>query len=367
MQLISADDHMDLCYVPPDLWQSRVAARWSDRAPRVETLPDGKTMWMREGSAWGIYGSKRADGRKVTFDDVGLPEEPEPGVFRPSSTKHRLEDMDRDGVHAQVMYNFLDWSFEDPLLKSACVQAFNTWMAEFCSADRNRLIGLAVLPSHDAQAAIREFERVTRLGLRGAVFDVFNADVPIHDRAWDPLWGFAQESGTAVSVHIGPQRNQSANSLGRTWKLPAFAATACIYLAPVLGDVIFSGVLERHPRLKFVLGESSIGWIPFVLERLDFEHRNYGHHIADLPKTSPSEQFRRNVFGTFQEEKLGVEQIPLIGEDNVMWASDYPHGDGTFPHSRSAVERIFAGTYPGPKEKVAFENARKLYGIELPT
>ena len=265
------------------------------------------------------------------------------------------------------MYNFLDWSFEDPLLKSACVQAFNTWMAEFCSADRNRLIGLAVLPSHDAQAAIREFERVTRLGLRGAVFDVFNADVPIHDRAWDPLWGFAQESGTAVSVHIGPQRNQSANSLGRTWKLPAFAATACIYLVPVLGDVIFSGVLERHPRLKFVLGESSIGWIPFVLERLDFEHRNYGHHIADLPKTSPSEQFRRNVFGTFQEEKLGVEQIPLIGEDNVMWASDYPHGDGTFPHSRSAVERIFAGTYPGLKEKVAFENARKLYGIELPT
>lgn len=371
--LISCDDHMDLCYVPADLWQSRVASKWRGAAPRVVTLDTGKTMWVREANNWGIHGSKKADGRKVPFDQAGLSEEVEPGVFRPSSAKHRLEDMDRDGVYAQVIYNFLDWSFEDPALKSACVQAFNSWMAELCSADPNRLVGLAVLPSHDAAAAVRELERVTRLGLRGAIFDVFDASMPISDPSWDPVWSVASESGVAISVHIGfgahqpmrPGSKDTGSGLGKTWRLPVAAATGCLSLARVLAEVIFSGVLERHPKLKFVLGESSIGWIPFVLERLDFEHENYREHLGDLSKLRPSEQFRRNVSCTFQDEKLGVEMIPLIGEDNVMWASDYPHGDGTFPHTREAVQRIFANSTPDLQRKVSRDNAAKLYRIDL--
>ncbi len=372
--LISCDDHMDLCYVPADLWQSRVASKWRGGAPRVVTLKTGKTMWVREEINWGIYGSKKADGRKTPFDLAGLSEEVEPGVFRPSSARHRLEDMDRDGVYAQVIYNFLDWSFEDPALKSVCVQAFNSWMAEFCSADSNRLVGLAVLPSHDAEAAVHELERVTRLGLRGAIFDVFDASMPISDPAWDPLWSAAAESGVAISVHIGfgahqPMRSGTKDTglgLGRTWRLPVAAATGCLSLARVLAEVIFSGVLERHPTLRFVLGESSIGWIPFALERLDFEYENYREHLGDLPTLWPSEQFRRNVSCTFQDEKLGVEMIPLIGEDNVMWASDYPHGDGTFPNTREAVERIFANSTAAIELKVSRDNAAKLYRIEVP-
>jgi len=370
--LISCDDHMDLCYVPADLWLSRVASKWRSAAPRVVTLETGKTMWVREENNWGIYGSKKADGRKVPFDMVGLSEEVEPGVFRPSSAEHRLEDMDRDGVYAHVIYNFLDWSFEDPLLKSACVQAFNSWMAEFCSADPNRLVGLAVLPSHDADAAAHELERVTRLGLRGAIFDVFDASMPISDPAWDAVWSAAAESGMAISVHIGfgahqpmrPGSKDTGSGLGKTWRLPVAAATGCLSLARVLAEVIFSGVLARHPKLNFVLGESSIGWIPFVLERLDFEYENYREHLGDLPKLKPSEQFRRNVSCTFQDEKLGTEMIPLIGEDNVMWASDYPHGDGTFPNTREAVARIFANSTPTVQRKVTRDNAAKLYRID---
>ncbi|MGE4653422.1 MAG: amidohydrolase family protein [Myxococcota bacterium] len=372
--LISCDDHMDLCYVPADLWQSRVASNWQDSAPRVETLESGKTMWVREGKHWGIYGSKKADGRKVPFDLAGLSEEMEPGVFRPSNAHYRLEDMEQDGVYAQVIYNFLDWSFEDPALKSVCVQAFNSWLAEFCAVDPNRLVGLAVLPSHDAAAALREFERVTRLGLRGAIFDVFDASMPISDPAWDPLWAAAAESGTAISVHIGfgshqPMRPGSKDTglgLGKTWRLPMTAATSCLSLARVLAEVIFSGLLERQPELKFVLGESSIGWIPFVLERLDFEHANYREHLGNLPKLRPSEQFRRNVSCTFQDEAFGVEMIPRIGEDNVMWASDYPHGDSTFPHTREAVARIFADSPPALSRKVSRDNAARLYRIEAP-
>jgi predicted TIM-barrel fold metal-dependent hydrolase len=367
--LISGDDHMDLCYVPPDLWQDRLEPRWRSEGPRVVSVEGGRRVWVKEGRTWGVWGSKKADGRKVPFDAVGLAEEVEPGVFRASSAKHRLEDMDRDGLYAQVIYNFLNWVFEDQELKAACLRAFNSWMAEFCSADPERLIGLGVLPSHDPEAAVAELHRTADLGLRGAQFDVFGATLPIHDRAWAPLWSAAEETGTAISVHIGsgaglpPRGEPRLPAPHGGWQLPASAAITCMSLNRVLAEVTMSGLLDRHPRLKFVLGESSIGWIPFVLERLDFECDNYRDHTSELPNTKPSEQFRRNVYCTFQDEAIGVDLIPHIGEDNVMWAADYPHGDGTFPHSRTAVERIFADQPASVRDKATRATARRLYRI----
>ena len=367
--LISGDDHMDMCYVPKDLWQSRVPQKWRSEAPEVVTLDNGRPMWVKEGRAWGSWGSKKADGRKVPFDAAGLEEEPEPGVFRPSSPKYRLADMDMDNLYAQVMYNFVDWRFEDQELKSECLTAFNSWMAEFCSADPDRLIGLAVLPSHDSARAVDELHRTIELGLRGAQFDVFGATVPIYDATWDPLWSAAEESGTVISVHIGfggalpPRGPLAPPQTHRGWHLPAAAAVMCMQLATVLSDVTMSGMLERHPNLKFVLGESSIGWIPFVLERLDFECDNYREHTDELPAMKPSEQFRRNIYCTFQDEEVGVGLIPYIGEDNVMWAADYAHADGTFPHSVESVERIFANYPEALKVKATHDTAGRLYGI----
>lgn len=362
--LYSSDDHMDLAYVPPTLWQDRVAARWRAAAPRVERTATGKTVWVREGRVWGVQGSKRADGRKVVFDAVGLPEEPEPGVFRPASARYRLADMDRDRIYAQVIYNFLDWTFEDPLLKHACLCAFNDWIAEFCAADRNRLIGLAVLPTHDPQAAIRELERGTRLGLRGAMFEFTGAASPVHDPIWDPLWSAAEESGTTISFHIMTGKPLSAVELTSSrWMLPARAAISCMMLNQVLVDLLFSGVTVRHPRLKLVLAESSLGWIPFVLERLEFEQHNYRHLGDALPREPAGELFRRNFHCTFQEEHLGVELIPRIGADNVMWAADYPHGDGSFPRSHEAVDGIFAHADPSIRRKATRDTMKRLYGI----
>jgi len=365
-ELVSADDHVDLCYISPTLWQDRLPARWREQAPRVAHLPAGPT-WVREGRPWGIYGSKRADGRKVVFDVLGLSEEVEPGVWRATSPRHRLEDMDRDGVHAQVMYNFLDWSFTDQQLKTACLQAFNSWLADdLCAADRDRLVGLPTLPTQDSTETVKELRRVMGLGLRGAIFDVFGAVKPIFDREWEPLWAAAEESGAVLSVHIGGGLHTlSAIPRGRNWSLPARASISCMQLEEVLVALVFSGVLERHPRIRVVLGESSIGWVPFVLERMDYEVENYRGHVTDMPASvMPSEAFRRNVWVTFQDEKLGVRLIPEIGEDNVMWASDYPHADGTFPHSAEAVDRIFAGSSPQIKRKATRDNARRLYGIK---
>lgn len=365
MDIISADDHIDLCYVPRTLWQSRLPARLRERAPKVIASED-RQVWVREDKVWGIWGSKRTDGRKVVFDDAGVPEEAEPGVWRATTPKYRLHDMTRDGVHAQVIYNFLDWSFEDQELKTACIEAFNSWLSEeFCSAAPARLYGLATLPTQDPDAALKELGRIAKLGLRGAVFDVFSTPNPIFDPVWDPLWATAAEAGIPMSVHIGGGIH-TLHKIPRDvkWRHATFASAGPIQLDEILAIVLMCGMLERHPKLRIVFGEAGIGWIPYMVERLQYERENYRSITSELvPKIDPKELFQRQVFATFGNEKIGTKLIPDIGEDNVMWAADYPHGDGSFPHSMALIEDLFKASSPEIRRKALGANAKALYGI----
>ena len=358
---ISSDDHMDLCYVPPDMWQERVPAKFKEAAPKVIQTETGP-VWFREGRRWGIYGTKRADGRKVVFDEIGLAEEPEPDVWRPSTAKYRLDDMDRDGIYAQVIYNFLDWSFDDGPLQAACMRAMNDWLAEFVSAAPDRLVSLATLPSTDPEETLAEVEHVNELGLRGAIFEVHSAAQPMYEPAWDPVWAAAAESGLVISVHIGGGGG-GIGGIKRDWTAPMRTALVQLQMTEILAQAIFSGMLERNPNFKLVLGESGIGWIPYVLERLAFERKTYGSMI-DIPLSmDPRELFKRQMYATFQEEAIGVKLIPEIGVDNVMWAADYPHADGTFPHTDEAVQHIFAGATDEVVRKATWETAKDLYRI----
>jgi predicted TIM-barrel fold metal-dependent hydrolase len=237
-------------------------------------------------------------------------------------------------------------------------------VAEFCAADRNRLVGLAVLPTHDPASALRELNRASELGLRGAMFEFTGATLPVYDLAWDPVWAAAAERGIAISFHIMVNWRLKADDMRlRKWLMPARASISCLMLKDILAELLYCGVTTRHPKLKLVMAESSLGWIPFVLERLEFERLNYKHLREHLPKDPIAEVFRRNFYCTFQEEVIGVRLIGDIGEDNVMWASDYPHGDGSFPRSMQVVDHIFAGASADIKRKATRDNMRKLYGI----
>ena len=361
--LISADDHMDLNYLPRDLWVKRLPRKWRSLAPTVENTADGPS-WVCEGQRLGFYGSRRGT-FLPTFERADVPEEPEPDVFRPSTARYRLEDMRRDGVAAHVIYGPPAYlPFKDQDLKAACLRTYNSWLAEeFCSADSKRLLGIALLPMNDPRAAVDELEHAAGLGLKGAVFDVYHCFEPVFREAWEPLWSAAEETGTVISFHTGGGM-YSLKAKPGSFEMMATVSILPLQLDEAISGIIFCGALERHPKLTIVVAEAGIGWLPYLLERMDYEHRRYYESVHDYRLSSlPSELFRRQMYVSFEDDPVGVKLIDMIGADRVMWASDYPHGDTTFPESRKAVARLFEGVDPAVVRRVVRDNAAQLYGI----
>jgi predicted TIM-barrel fold metal-dependent hydrolase len=253
----------------------------------------------------------------------------------------------------------------DGPLHEQVASVYNEWAAEFQRQAPQRLVLLADIPPYDPQAAKNELVRCAKLGHKGAIVSsTVGRGKPLFDPAWDGFWDAAQEIGMPIHVHLAGGLHSLAMKLG-SWQMPAAVAVVPIQLDETLAGLIFSGVLEKRPRVKFVMGEAGLGWIPYVVERLDHELHKYGSKIKDHRiGMLPSEIFARQCFTTYEDEKLGVELIPRIGVGNVMWASDYPHGDSTWPHSRKALaESPLAQHGPEVLRKVTCENAARVYGF----
>jgi predicted TIM-barrel fold metal-dependent hydrolase len=353
-RLISADDHMDIHVLPPDLWQSRLPKNLRDRAPKVVETDDGP-WWESEGRRVSPSGRKQAG--YLNADAHG---------FRPGQPETRMEDMDRDGVYSQVIYSPLTTQLRiaDGALRAASLSAYNDWAAEFNAADRNRLVCLAHVPAHDPKIAADELLRVAKLGHRGAIIGQDEGTEPIFMDSWKPFWDAAQEVKIPIHGHLGPGLKSFSGQLG-SWSFPAMVAIIPMQLDETLVGMIFSGMLEQRPDVKFVLGEAGLGWVPYVLERMDQQHENYYEKVKDHRlEMKPSEIFRRQVFLTYEDEGIGVRLIPEIGVDNVMWASDYPHGDSTWPHSRKALTQSpLAALGNDVLKKVTHDTAARIYGI----
>jgi predicted TIM-barrel fold metal-dependent hydrolase len=275
--------------------------------------------------------------------------------------------MDRDGVHAQVVYSptTTQLQIQDPALLAACQAAYNDWAAEFNAADPSRLLVLADLPGSDPQAARDELLRVAKQGHRGAIISSFQSEEPIFEDSWHPFWDAVEETRLPISVHLGRGAHSLKPQLG-SWRMPAFVAVIPMQLDEIVAGMIFSGILEQRPNVRFVLGEGGLGWVPYVIERLDGQHRKYYDKTKDHRlEMLPSEVFARQVYITYEDEQLGVELIPRIGVGNVMWASDYPHGDSTWPHSRKAISESPLGSLGDEAlRRIVSENAAELYGFE---
>ena len=359
-KLISADDHMDLYVLPKELWQERLPAGLRDRGPRVVETDDGE-WWQAEGRTFTPYGRKTP----------GLLSAGEFG-FRPSDPEQRLGDMDRDGVYSHVIYppTSTALQLQDGELKVECLRAYNDWAAEFNRFDPNRLIALPDIPSHDPAVAAQELTRCIEQGHRGAIIsnvgDCNRRGVdPIFEESWERFWDIAQEASLPIHVHLGPGLH-SLKTQRNSWRHPAMVAVVPMQLDEIVCGMCFSGTLEKRPGVKFVLGEAGLGWIPYVLERMDHELHKYGDTCKDYkPQMLPSEIFRRQVLVTYEDEQFGLECLPRIGFDSVMWASDYPHGDSTWPESRKAIaESPLMQFGEDAVRKIVYENAARVYNIQ---
>jgi uncharacterized protein len=353
-RIISADDHMDLNVLPPDVFISRVAGEWRDEAPRVIETDEGP-FWVAEGRKLRPSGQKPA-GMISAGGDRGM---------RPGIPELRLEDLDKDGIYASVIYGPVGPGFvTNKALRSACLRAYNDWAADFNRACPGRLVALAILPSSDPVEATEELSRVTQLGHRGVIVEYFETDTPVFDAGWEGFWTLVEETRMPVHFHLGGGTH-SITFAPRSWRQPASVAVAPIQLDEAIVGTIFAGVFQRHPEVKVVLGEAGLGWLPYIVKRMDHEWHKYGERLDDVRLVEPpSHYFIHNLLVTYEEDDLGLELLAGMGATNVMWASDYPHGDSTWPHSRksivdSALSKLDAAT----QEKIIWSNAAELYGI----
>jgi predicted TIM-barrel fold metal-dependent hydrolase len=352
-RLYSCDDHLDLWNLPRDLWADRLPARFGERGPRV--VEQGENAWWTCDSA--VIGPYRLASGYSAIGRAGIDDD----GSRAAIPRLRLDDMDRDGIYASVIYgpNLFGLPITDPELKAAVLAGYNDWALQFNRHAPDRLCVLPVLPTHAPPAAVAELERVAQLGHRGAIISPF--EFRCSDPAWEPLWSAAEHAQLPISFHIGHGTSQLRVAPG-SWELAAFATVGPMQLDEPLAMMIFSGALERHPGLRLVLAESGIGWLPYFVRRMDHEAEKHLAKAQDYRlQAKPSEIFRRQVYATFEEEPLGPSLLPLLGPDNFMWASDYPHPDSTFPHSRQAISEAFAGLDPTFVEQVTALNCARLY------
>ncbi len=372
--VISGDSHVDMTWMPGDLWVSQAPAKFRAVAPHVVETDEG-LKWTAEGKTLGVFGgssfgfgkAQRGASKRIdTMFDEGFYE----GPPRPTTPELRLKDMEMDGVDAEVLYGILGvgMRFDDPELTRYVYNVYYEWAAEFCNTNPGRWAALAPLCSHDPQAAAADLRTAAKLGLKGADFAVSIAVKPLYQQEWDVLWEAASECAMPVSFHftVGMRpsiRQPDPEDLAANKGKLSLVSDACSQLegALHLTSIIYSGACERYPNFKWVLGESGVTWVPFLLARMD-AHRQDERHEVDLPML-PSEYWRRQGHSTYQTDSILADMVDLVGEDNAIWGSDYPHPDGVWPDSQSTIEQDLGRLDERQRRKIICENAGKLYGF----
>ncbi|HXT56629.1 MAG TPA: amidohydrolase family protein [Candidatus Eisenbacteria bacterium] len=380
-RFISADDHIDLRWLPKDLWSERLPARLRERGPRVVDTEKGE-YWTWEDrlfSPHGYYTAAQGSGAMWAIERGGVMRE---GELRPTSAALRLIDMDRDGADASIMYGPTDpMEFTDAELRRSCYEAYNNWLIEFCSAATSRLIGVPQLSMEDPGDARHELERLAKkTRVRHVNILASRATPPVYDRAWEPFWTLAEELGIPVGFHLAVLvKRTPVDDHDRSASNPAIAVASRFakeppgiqLLEPITG-LIFAGVFDRHPQLKIVMAEAGLAWIPMMIQGLDIWYqrtrdgrRLTADHPTALPKLLPSEYFHRQIWFSFVDDPIGVRMVgSVLAPDKVMFGSDYPHPASTWPYSQQVIGDQMQEIGSDTLQKITRDNARALFAID---
>jgi predicted TIM-barrel fold metal-dependent hydrolase len=291
-----------------------------------------------------------------------------PGEYDPTE---RLKDMDTDGVEAEVLYSDVEAGVCFNTMtdggRLAAFRAFNDAALAFSSADPKRLLVVYLVPIVDMNEAVGEVQRLAREGARAFMLPLYPTDLdlpPYFDSSYEPLWSAIEETGIPISQHVGA--NEALWHILQYDTTPAkgiFQSLPPIFMAEVLANWIVGGVFERHPKLKVVLVEAGLGWIPYFLERLDTMKTRHGWDHYEMLRELPSHYWRQNMLATFEEDTYGVSQRHRLGIDNLMWATDYPHPDSTWPNSQQVLETHFADVPSEEARAMIGATAARLYRL----
>ncbi len=358
-RLISADGHVN---EPGDLWVDRVPAGMRDRAPRMVSFPEGDA-WVIEGVADPInFGMNACAGLEpedmkgwMRFDEMRR------GGWDPAA---RLEEMDRDGVDAEVLY-------PTPRLSNAIIanrdvdyhltmiRAYNDWLSEFVSYAPERFGGLAILPNCGVDHAVAEVERVLgRPGMRGVVIGCWPHGTLSIDPEDDKVWAVLEERRIPLGIHVSLTQSMPA---AHRAKLPGYGR---FFDAPNrMIEMVFSGMFDRFPELDVVFAETDFGWVPYVKEQIDNNYQRlepvsrFG--LAQLPSDYISRHFH---FG-YMTDTFGLRNMNYVGSERILWSSDYPHISADYPFSWRTIQASLSGVSPTDRANILHANSERLYGF----
>jgi predicted TIM-barrel fold metal-dependent hydrolase len=377
VELVDADAHVN---PPATFWDDYLPARLAGRGPRIEPGgPDESHDWVVfEGSRkpLNVLSSVVKQGRN--FKPNGRQSDIQAGSFEPAA---RLEDMSQDGVSRAVLFGGGPLGTADNDLFIASFEAYNHWLADFCSYDRQRLVGVAYLPMQDIDQSIAMLKDAAARGLKAVNIPAFpqsgkgtagggfaaqvlaltgDPEGPLQydDPEFDRFWTACVDHDMAVTIHLGARIARP----GMNRFLPNLVMSK-VCMAEPISILIFGGVFDRFPGLRFGSIESGVGWMSWMATYMDDIYNNQRHWLQVDLKRPPSHYMDHNIWGSFIRDPVGVKNRNLPGGRNIMWSTDYPHSETTWPESQANLERHFAGLSEADRRPIVRDNALKFYGL----
>ena len=365
--IISADSHV---VEPPDIWTSRMPAKYADRIPRQDRMELGDA-WVFPGTAPFPFGLVQCGGLPpeeyrmwIRWDEVRK---------EAYEITGRIAGQDKSGVGAEIMYPSprigmaMFANDKDPDYLLALVRAYNDWISDYCSARPDRFIGLAMAPSGGGiESCVAEVERALKLpGIGGVLLHKYpTAGLRLKPED-DPLFKLCADAGVPLHIHVGLAGSESGLPKQAGEFTGAFTGCFRFYDPPMrMSEMIYTGLLDRVPNLKMVWGEVDVGWVGYLMEQLDdrIARQNPANRIK--LKLKPSEYFRRNFFYTIVKDAYGVKNRDAVGVSQIMWSSDFPHATCDYPDYAGAIKHDFKGVPENELKMMLSGNAAKLYRLK---
>lgn len=371
--LFDADSHV---MEPPDLWDNYLDPAFRNRGIRIlpdangidQLWVDGQVVMPNRLSAIGGVGMDTSQlfdphGRLTYMDGA-----PPASMFGPE----RLKLFDEWGVGGGLVLPTVGilWDMDDAPLANAYCRAYNDWVYDYQAADRNRLIAAAHLNLRDIPNAIKELDRRLKQGFKGVFLPPERVDGKgFADPHFDPLWAFVEEAGVPLLPHVIVRTRRIVTGFAGDWYSRgqlnltfSFGMGGASQLMPAIAAMVVDGLFDKFPRLKVVSIEAGAGWAAYVMDRLDEKYKRFKWQ-APLKLDLPSDYFRRNLwFCAEPDERTIGAMLELVGEDRILWGSDYPHVD-SYLEAASQIRHSVAGLSKERQRAVLGENARKLFGL----